>query len=385
MSRRFWAISIFVVTTLLYAAGPLLLLLADRSWGTSEFLLPAFYAFSLVGILIATRRPDNTVAWICLASGLALGLESALWGVYYFGLANPEVVALPVMWAVAGSVFPIPGLFLVTTLLLLVFPNGRLPSPRWRWFARVTAGLIVANLIVGFFLPAAGDWVRPEVSNPIVVEGGEDLDLLVLPLFVCVLVSVVALVRRFRRSTGIERLQLRWLATAGGTAVAIWAVAILVVADALGGDAAVATTSLGLLLIPVAIGVAVLRYRLFDIDRLISRTVTYALMAGFLAGMFAGIVIGLPRLLGLPEESPLLVAAATLAAAALFNPLRRRVQVRVDRRFNRARYDAQREVEEFAERLRDELDLDDLANETLQVVTNTVQPTAASLWIRTDR
>lgn len=385
MSRKFWAISTFVVTTLLYAAGPVLLLLAGGSWGTSEFLLPAFYAFSLVGILIATRRPDNAVAWMCLSVGLALGLESALWGVYYFGLANPEVVPLPEMWAVAGSAFAVPGIFLITTLLLLVFPDGRLPSPRWRWFAGVTAGLIVANLIVGFFLPAAGDWVRPEVSNPIAVEGGEDLDLVVLPLFVCVPVSVLALVRRFRRSRGIERLQLRWLATAGGAAVLIWAVAILLVADEFGGDAAVATTSLGLVLIPVAIGVAVLRYRLFDIDRLISRTVTYATMAGLLAAVFVGIAIGLPRLVGVPEENPVLVAGATLAVAALFNPLRRRVQTRVDRRFNRARYDAAREVGRFAERLSTELELDDLTNEVLGVVTKTVQPAVASVWIRENR
>jgi hypothetical protein len=383
MSRKTWAISIFVLTSVLYVAGPLLVLLAGETWGAGELMLPNFYAFAVVGLLIALHRSDNSVAWICLLAALGVGLETALWGVYFYGEANPGRVVSPGAWAAVGTAFVIPAIFLITTLLLLVFPGGHLPSPRWRWFARVTGGLIAIVLVSGVFLPnTGGDWVRPAVENPVGFDVAEDLDVLPFVLFGCVVASVVALVRRFRRSIGIERLQLRWLATAGAAAVVVWAVAILVVADAVGGEAAATTFAYGLLPIPVAIGVAVLRYRLFEIDRLISRTVTYALVVGVLAGVFAVVVIGLPRVVGVPPGNQFVVAASTLAVAALFNPLRRRIQERVDRRFNRARYDAQQEVERLAERIRDEVELEDLTDEMLDVVEKTMQPSAASVWIR---
>lgn len=237
-------------------------------------------------------------------------------------------------------------------------------------------------LIAGFLLPEASGWARPTVENPLAVEAARDLDVVLLLLFPAVIVSVVSLIRGFRRATGIERLQLRWLATAGAAAVIVWAVAIVVVDALLGGDAAAAAlTVFGLALIPIAVGVAVLRYRLFEIDRLISRTISYALVVGALAAVFAAVAIGLPRLVDVPEDNPVLVAGATLAVAALFNPLRRRVQTVVDRRFNRARYDSQREVDRFAERLRDELEIEDLTGEMLDVVAKTMQPSGVSVWI----
>jgi hypothetical protein len=383
VSRKTWAIVVFGMTTALFLAGPVLVVLAGEPVGVNELILPAVYAFGVVGLLIALHRSGNTIAWICLSVALGFGLESALWGVYFYGISHPGTVARPEAWAVVGNSFTMPALFLTTTLLLLVFPSGHLPSPRWRWFARITSGLLVVALITGFFLPGATGWGRPTVENPFAVEAVEDVDLVILLLFPAVIISVVSLIRRFRRATGIERLQLRWLAAASAAAVIVWAVAIVVVDGVLGGDAAAAAlTGFGLALIPIAIGVAVLRYRLFEIDRLISRTISYALVVGALAAVFAAVAIGLPRLVDVPEENPVLVAGATLAVAGLFNPLRRRVQRGVDRRFNRARYDSQREVDRFAERLRDELQIEDLTDEMLEVVDKTMQPSGVSVWIR---
>lgn len=384
MSRKTWAIAIFVLTTILFLAGPLLVVLAGEPLGANELILPTLFAFPVVGLLIATHRPDNTVAWICLTVGLAFGLDATLWGVYFYGEANPGTVASPGAWATAGDAFAMPGLFLIMTLLLLLFPTGRLPSPKWRWFARITGVLLVVGLASGFFLPEAGGWGRPEgVANPMAIAGAEDVEMVLVLLFGCVVASLIALVGRFRRARGVERLQLRWLATAGCAAAIVWAIAI-VVHSPLGDGVSLALTTFGLLLIPVAIGVAVLRYRLFEIDRLISRTLTYAVVVGLLAGVFAAVVIGLPRVIGIPEDNPLLVATATLAVAGLFNPLRRRVQARVDHRFNRARYDARREVERLAERIRDEIELEDLTGEMLDVIEKAMQPSAAAVWIRGD-
>jgi hypothetical protein len=173
--------------------------------------------------------------------------------------------------------------------------------------------------------------------------------------------------------------------------------AVFVVIDRLGSDpfgepsetllgAVVALAwLLGVIGLPVGVGLAVLRYRLYDIDRILSRTVTYILVVGLLAAMFASVAIGLPQLLGLTEGSPMLVAAATLAVAALFNPLRRRIQARVDRRFNRARYDAQQEIDRLTQRLRTDMEIVDIADELLGVVTKTMQPASAGVWIREER
>lgn len=375
------ALTVFVVITGVAVAGPVVTLRAGEPLWPSAVATLGLYPVTVVGALIAVKRPRNPIGWLCLVVGAAFALEGALWGIALYGFAVPGSVPAPAVWAVIGDAVVMPGLFLMASLLILLFPDGRLPSPRWRWLARITVVLLVAALLTGPFLPTADGWGRPTIENPIAVPVAEWIELSTFGLFGCVVASVVAVVLRFRRSTGIERLQLRWLAAAATAAVVLWAVAISV-ADVLGDETALAITIGGFLLVPIAIGVAVLRYRLFEIDRLISRTVTYALLAGVLASVYVGGVLLLA--LVLPAQSELAVAASTLTVAALFTPLRRRVQVRVDRRFSRSRYDAARTIDAFGARLRDRLDLDDVTADLLDVVAATMQPSSTSLWMRTE-
>ncbi|WP_052667282.1 hypothetical protein [Nitriliruptor alkaliphilus] len=375
------ALVAFAATTCLAVAGPVLTLLAGEPLWPSTAATTAMYVFVVVGALIAFRRPRNPIGWLCLVVGAAFALEGALWAVAFYGFAHPGSVPLPEVWAVLGDAIVMPGGFLAATLLILLFPDGRLPSPGWRWLAWLTTVLLVINLLAGPFLPTAGGWGRPPIPNPMAVAAAEWVEPTVFGLFGCVIASVVALVRRLRRSRGIERLQLRWLAAAGVAAVLSWLIAILL-SVLVGDDVAVVVAVAGFSLVPIAIGVAVARYRLFEIDRLISRTVTYAAVVAVLAAVYVAGVLVLGTLL--PRQSDLGVAASTLAVAALFLPLRRRVQQAVERRFNRSRYDAERELERFAGRLRDELDLDldSLTDDLLGVVATTVQPSRAGLWIR---
>jgi hypothetical protein len=228
--------------------------------------------------------------------------------------------------------------------------------------------------------PLAPDWYGNPLAVPALYR------LLVVPgvaAFVVVLISVLvgagSLVVRFRRARGVERLQLRWLALAAALAAGLLLVAL--VAGYLGKDAVVlASLSLCVALLPLATGAAILRYRLYDLDRIISRTLAWALVTVLLALGYAAVVLGLGRLL--PQGSSLAVAAATLTVAAVFQPLRRRVQQAVDRRFNRRRHDAGRTIAAFGARLRDQVDLDTLTAELLAVVDQTMQPTRASLWLR---
>jgi hypothetical protein len=376
---RVGAVAFFAVITLLTAAGPLLTLLAGESLWPNSVGTVALYAFPVAGVLIAVRRPRNAVAWVCLTTGGLWALESALWGAAFYGFANPGTVSRPELLAAVGDAFVMPGLFLPTTLLLLLFPDGRLLSTRWRIVAWLTVPTLAIVYVAWLVAPNTSGWGRPEVDNPLASDALAGLDIVILLVFVLVLAAVAALVMRFRRAAGIERLQLKWLVAAGVGATTIWLGAVFVVEPLLGGDAAVATTVWSFALIPTAIGVAVLRYRLFDIDRLISRTVTYALLVGVLVAVYAGVVFGVQALV--PASGPLAVAGSTLLVAALFHPLRRRLQATIDRRFHRSRYDAARELERFALRLRDEFDVGELNDDLLSVVTTTVQPAAASVWI----
>ena len=266
--------------------------------------------------------------------------------------------------------------------VLLLTPTGSLPSPRWRWWARLAAAapvVIVAGLAVQPD-PLAPDYRGNPLAVPALAPG-----LLVAALagmlvtLLGLLAGAGSLVQRFRRARGTERLQLRWLALAGACASVLLLVAL--VAGGLGKDPVVlASLTLCLALLPLATGAAILRYRLYDLDRIVSRTVAYGLLTLVLGGGYAMVVLGLGQLLG--RDSSLVVAAATLAAAALFQPARRRVQAAVDRRFNRRRHDAARVIDGFAARLRDQVDLDAVHGELLAVVDQTMQPTRASLWLR---
>jgi hypothetical protein len=266
--------------------------------------------------------------------------------------------------------------------VLLLTPTGSLPSPRWRWWARVAAAapvVVLASVVQPD--PLAPDYRGNPLAIPALAR------VLVVPavagvaiVLVALLVGAGSLVVRFRRARGVERQQLRWLAYAAALAAGLLLVA-LVAAFVLAKDEVVtASLALGVALLPLATGAAILRYRLYDLDRIISRTVTYGLLTMLLGLGYAGVVLGLGRLL--PQGSSLVVAGATLAVAAVFQPARRRIQALVDRRFNRHRYDTAQTVATFSARLHQEIDLDTLTGELLAVVDQTMQPTRASLWLR---
>jgi hypothetical protein len=269
-------------------------------------------------------------------------------------------------------------------LLLLLFPTSRLPSRRWRPAAWAAVAVLVLAAFSGPFLPGPPAPGLP--PNPIAIPPLAGLLKLAygtagFVLAGLILAALVSLIVRFRRATGVERQQLKWFAY--GTALLLLLPVTALVGAELPGLAGNLISAAIFSALPVAIGIAVLRYRLYDIDRLVNRTVVYGLLTVLLAGLYAGLVFALSQLLNpADQQSALAVAASTLVVAALFQPARQRIQAVVDRRFNRRKYDAAKTVEAFSIRLRDEVDLDALTAELLVVVDQTIQPTRASLWLR---
>jgi hypothetical protein len=337
-----------------------------------------------VGAVLASRRPRHPVGWLLLVLGLSLAAGGVVPAYVAYGLlARPG--ALPAAGGMARC-WPVTVVVAQTALsfVLLLTPTGSLPSPRWRWWARVTAAA-AAILVVGLGVASGPLDPRSQlVGGPFELRGLGGVLLVVNQLALAVtnlvvLVGAGSLVVRFRRARGVERQQLRWVALAAtlvvvGAVVALSGVAV--------GATAVVTWALSTCLatLPMAIGAAILRYRLYDLDRIISRTLAYALLTLLLGLGYAAVVLGLGLLL--PDDSSLAVAAATLAVAALFQPARRRIQQAVDRRFNRRRYDAAQTIAAFSTRVHQQIDLDTLTGELLAVVDQTMQPTQVSLWLR---
>jgi hypothetical protein len=356
----------------------------------TTFAIPptlACVSASTVGAVLASRRARHPVGWLLLALGLSLAISGASAAYLPYGLvARPG--ALPAASQVA-LYYPATVVAQLAFLgfVLLLTPTGSLPSPRWRWWARVAAATPVVLLLVVPVAPGRFDPRYLVVGGPVDFRafGGLLLVANQLALAATVLAVVVAagsLVVRFRRALGVERQQLRWVALAAAlTGVAVLAVAALVAVgdQAMAGWAAV----IGLMVLPLGIGAAILRYRLYDLDRVISRTLAYGLLTAILGLCYVAGSLVFVLLAGAGADPPSwLVAAATLAAAAVFRPARRRIQAAVDRRFNRRRYDAAQTIAAFSARLRDEIDLDTLTGELLAVVEETMQPTQASLWLR---
>ena len=346
----------------------------------------AVVSAATVGALVASRRPAHPVGWLLLGVGLAVATNVLVEPYVKYGLeVRPG--------SVPGARYLVPTLYssypvglACAGFVLLLTPTGSLPSPRWRWWARATAAAPVL-IVLGFAVqpdPLAPDYLGnplavPALAPALLVAGLAGA----LVALIGLLAGAGSLVLRFRRARGIERLQLRWLALAGACASVLLLAGL--VAGLLGKDAVVlACLALCLALLPLATGAAILRYRLYDLDRVISRTVAYGLLTVVLGLAYAGAVLVAGQLFGGIGGQPpsWAVAGATLAMAAMFQPARRRVQQTVDRRFNRRRYDAAQSVEAFAVRLRDQIDLDALNAELLAVVAQTVQPTRASLWLR---
>src|SRR5215211_154217 len=359
--------------------------MSGRQWAGKLLTWAPFLAFATVGAIILARRPGNRIGWLCWAITFTLsGLSSMhLWEVL---TADQDWSAAWALAAQLGTMAWLGTLLGLLPFLILLFPTGRLLSPRWRPVAWSL------GLVVGLYLTARllmpGPVSPGPPANPLGVEAAEGFLELVqaiagvtTPFFA--LAVVASLVLRFRRSRGDERQQLKWLT---------YVVALdVVMLPALGRAAEQWAPLLGELvvfpvavsMIPIAIGVAVLKYRLYDIDRVINRTLVYGLLTVLLGAVYAAGVFATGRLLDPADgQSELAVAASTLAVAALFQPARHRIQQTVDRRFNRRKNNAVKTVEAFSARLRDEVELDTLSTELLAVVDETVQPTRSSLWLR---
>jgi hypothetical protein len=361
--------------------------LASQWQGPFFFVVLGFLIATTVGALVASRRPRHPVGWLLLGFALSQNASGTISSYVTYGLlARPG--ALPAAHVVARY-YPATGAaaLALLSLVLLLTPTGSLPSPRWRWWAVVTAATPLALALVVPVVPGRFDPQLLLTDSPFSDRalGGVLLVATRVALAVTALAVVVAagsLVVRFRRAQGVERQQLRWVAL--GAALMVLAVPVVLAPVALGIPIVVDWVAVvWVVVLPVAVGAAVLRYRLYDLDRIISRTLAYGLLTLVLGGGYALVVLGLGQLL--KRDSPLVVAAATLAVAAVFQPARRRVQAVVDRRFNRRRHDTTRIVEGFGARLRDQVDLDTLTDDLLAVVDQTMQPTQTSLWLRAPR
>jgi hypothetical protein len=347
----------------------------------------ALVSSATVGAVVAARRPAHPVGWLLLGIALSLTGTAATAQYFVYGLlVRPG--ALPA--ARYALLYQPATTFTALTLIgfvLLLTPTGSLPSPRWRWLARVMA---VTPVVLVLVVTLAGGPVDPRYQargGPFDLRGLDGVLLAANRTALAVTVvglvaAAVSLVGRFRHARGVERLQLRWVALAA-VLVGLGAVGVLF-SLAVGGSAAgtLFGVAVGCCLVvpPVATGAAVLRYRLYDLDRIISRTLAYGLLTLLLGGGYALVVLGLGQLLG--RDSPLVVAGATLAVAALFQPARRRIQAAVDRRFNRRRHNTAERIAAFGDRLHQQVDLDTLTVELLAVVDQTMQPTQVSLWLR---
>jgi hypothetical protein len=333
-------------------------------------------AVPVTGFVLASRRPENRIGWLFLVAGLALGLD---------GFSNPY--ALHALVAAPGSL-PAGRVFAwlsnwgwviavaMLGFLFLLFPTGQLRSRRWRpaaWFAGGAFALATVSILTA----ASIEWAHPFALSGAASPGGlTALFFLVGALLISagLLVSVVALVVRFAKSSGEERLQLKWCAAAALVLAVVFVASIWVSSAAVN-----VLQSLAFVGLWTAIAVAVLKYRLYDIDRVISRTLAYAIVTGLLVGVYVGLVLLATQVFRF--HNTVAVAASTLVAAALFNPLRRRVQEMVDRRFNRARYDAEQTVAAFAARLKDTVDLDSVRDDLATVVDQALEPAHISVWI----
>jgi cytochrome b subunit of formate dehydrogenase len=351
--------------------------------------LATVLSFSVVGAIVASRHPRNTIGWIFCTIGLVVGLGTLAGGYAEFWLASSwgseslgETAAWLASWAWTVLVV------VPTTFLLLLFPDGRLPSPRWRPVAWL-AGIGISGFVTGYALNAGPLGNFPQIVNPYGVDSpvvGVVQVAAALAVGVSMVASALSVIVRARRAGRVERQQIKWLAYGGavvvgtmfvGGLISIWSVAV-----------SIAVTTVALLGLPISTGIAIVRHRLYDIDLLINHTLVYGALTALLAVVYFGGVTATQAifrtLTGQEEQPQLAVVVSTLVIAALFNPLRHRIQAFIDRRFYRRKYDAAKTLETFSARLRDETDLDALNSELVEVVRETMQPAHVSLWLRPD-
>jgi hypothetical protein len=387
------SVAMFLASVVLYVfvrssqEGP------STSDALSELLiLVSFLAFPIVGALIASRHPKNPVGWICLAIGL-------FWMLIFLGDSIPGTGPYPVTIAALTQATWIPPVGLLGIYLILLFPDGKLPSRRWRPLAWLSGVVMVLASLGITFAPGPLEG-HPGVRNPFGLEAlghpwvatAVFIVLLLLPL--CMVASALSLVLRYRRSRGEEREQIKWIAFAATVVGLLYLIAMvssLTFSGPWGGagtplwlgllqQAALVTFSA----VPIAVGFAVLNYRLYEIDLIINRTLVYGTLTITLVVLYFGGIVVLQRIFVTltGQQSTLAVVASTLLIAALFTPLRHRIQGFIDRRFYRRKYDARRTLETFSIKLRDETDLEALNNDLVGVVRETMQPAHVSVWLR---
>jgi hypothetical protein len=388
-ARRIASIYWVAFLVLLGASVPLALLNRTLTLD-SALVLVLLLAFGTVGALVVAGRPENWIGWIFCAGAL-------LW---VFGQTGQEYAmyaletrpgALPLgIWAawLASWTFDI-GWFLLLTFTFLLFPTGHLPSRRWRPVAWIAAFFIVTHVMTKPFAPGPLE-ALPSAINPVGVEAaGVALwisDQFTFLLLGTIAISMMSIVVRFRYATGLERQQLKWITYVVGVLLMLFAASSLI-GELLGSDAYPLALEVALLLsfvaFPIAVSIAILRYRLYDIDIIINRTLVYGLLTMALATVYVGCVVLLRSVLApLTGSSELAIVTSTLAIAALFNPLRRRIQATIDKRFFRRKYDATKVLAAFGRTVRDETDLEALTSEMLHVVDETMQPETVGLWLR---
>lgn len=366
--------------------------------GTVVYMLVIvpFLAFPVVGAMTSSRRPRNPIGWICLADGFLWMLTNA--GDYYgvYGVAVPGSVPYPVMVAALTTWLWVPALGLLGTYLFLLFPDGRLPSRRWRPLAWLS-GVVISLLGVTFVLTPGPVGSLRGVRNPFGLESQPWVEVLdvaaLLLLLLCIFGSAMSLILRFRRSGGEVRQQIKWIALAASL-VFLTYLSVLAGGLVFGPEASDAETPFWFAImtyvvflsfagIPVSIGFAILKHRLYDIDVVINRALVYGVLTVTLLLTYFGAIVSLQSafraLTG--QNSDLAVVASTLAIAALFTPLRRSVQSFIDRLFYRGKYDAARTLEGFSTRLRDEVELQSIAGDLTRTVERTLQPEHVSLWL----
>ena len=348
------------------------------------FVLATVLTFSVVGAIVASRQPRNAIGWIFCGIGLVVSLNSFTGSYAGYRLAGgsaPGSLAETAAWFSSWSWTL--WIYVPTTFLLLLFPDGRLPSPRWRPVAWCAALGVI--FVAGYALEPGPLEEFPRITNPYGVDS-PILDAVAIAGAILagasMLASAVSLIVRMRRAGRVERQQIKWLAYGG--AVVVGAVFVGGVISVWIEEVGISLIIIGLLGLPIFTGIAILRSRLYDIDIVINRTLVYATLTATLALLYFGGVTALQRLLSpvMGEGNGLAVVASTLLIAALFNPLRRRIQAFIDRRFYRSKYDARKTLESFSARLRDETDLEALRGDLEGVVRETMQPAHVSLWLR---
>jgi hypothetical protein len=379
--------TVMAIVTLILLAVALLLnaLVHQLSILGSGPILPIVVVYAAVGFIVARRQPGNPIGWLLMGLIQLLMLSSIVgwYAVLYYRLGHhglplaPVAVLLQPVWAPGLLMFPV---------VILLFPDGKVASRRWRWVLLAYA-LLAVVASAALFSPAvravAGHDVRLDDFGDVITYGNSHhggplavAEVLGLLSILAITLSFVAhQVLSWRRAAGERRQQLKWLASGAAVTLIVLAVSFGISSASAGGE----VLGIGLAALPVGIGVGILKYRLYDIDRIISRTLAYAIVTGLLVGVYAGLVLLATQVLRF--HSSVAVAISTLAAAALFSPVRRRVQHVVDRRFNRARYDADEAVTAFAVRLKDAVDLDSVRDDLAGVVQRTLEPAHLGIWV----